>query len=146
MGWRWSFLIQAPLVLVAALLAWVMIPGPKEPKESEREGEEADVKPKRSKIARIDFAGAILLALTVTSLLLAVELAGQQKVAVMHAAILGLLASFLGFGVLFVLTEVYWAAEPVFPVHLLKRRDVMSAYLVLALQISAQLAVRFKSF
>jgi hypothetical protein len=72
--------------------------------------------------------------------MIAVELAGQ-KLPWNHPVILGLVAGSVVFGGLFVITEEYWAYEPVFPLHLLRNRDVVCAYLVLGLQIAAQLGV-----
>lgn len=130
-GWRWSFILQAPLLAVAALLAWFLVP-PKSHK-----GQKKSI---LSRLARIDFAGAGLLAITITALMLAVELLGQ-KLRWNHPIITGLVAVSAISGAFFVATEAYWAPEPVFPLHLLKQRDVVSSYLMLGLQIAAQLGV-----
>jgi len=130
-GWRWSFILQCPLLAIAALLAWFLVPHKARPDDS---------KSGASKLARIDFAGAALLAVTITSLMLAIELGGQ-KLPWNHPVILGLVAGSVAFGALFAVTEAYWAYEPVFPLQLLCQRDVVSAYLVLGLQTAAQLGV-----
>jgi MFS family permease len=130
-GWRWSFILQCPLLAIAALLAYFLVPHKARPEDS---------KSGVSRLARIDFAGSVLLASTITALMLAVELAGQ-KLPWNHPIVLGLVAASVAFGGLFVVTEEYWAYEPVFPLHLLRQRDVVCAYLVLGLQIAAQLGV-----
>jgi predicted MFS family arabinose efflux permease len=140
-GWRWSFILQSPLIILSALLAWYFIP--------HNHGSKASVHNNRldslevesgSKWARIDFAGAFWLASTITSVLLAVELAGQNFPNNRPIVFILLGWSLLS-GISFVYTETFWAIEPIFPLHLLKKREVICAYLVLALQISAQLAV-----
>jgi MFS family permease len=140
-GWRWSFILQSPLIVVSGLIVWYLVPqnshskGPTTNGETRENGESGT-----SKWARIDFAGAILIASTITSIMLAAELAGQ-KLPWNHPIIFGLIALSLASGVLFVYTENHWAVEPIFPLHLLKKQEVVCGYLVLALQISAQLAV-----
>jgi MFS family permease len=131
-GWRWSFILQCPLLAIAALLAWFLVP---------HKARAEDLKSGPSRLARIDFAGSALLAGTMTTLMLAIELAGQ-KLPWNHPFVLGLLGGSVALGGLFIITEQYWAYEPVFPLHLLVNRDVVSAYLVLGLQIAAQLGVR----
>jgi hypothetical protein len=120
-----------PLIGISALLAWILIP---------HKVREQDVEAKKAKVSRIDFAGAILLALTITTFLLVVELAGQ-KLPWNHPIIFVLFGASTASGIVFLLTEVYWAVEPIFPPQLLLQRDVVSGYLVFGLQISAQMAV-----
>lgn len=131
-GWRWSFILQCPLLLIAGLLAFFLVPDRAE--EEETKGME--------RLARIDFAGAGLLAASITTLMLAFELAGQ-KLPWNDPIIIGLVAVSGSTGVLFLITETYWAAEPVFPLHLLKNRTVVAAYLLMGLQICAQFGLMF---
>jgi hypothetical protein len=44
-------------------------------------------------------------------------------------------------GVCFILVEAYWAKEPVFPLRLLRNRDVLTSYVGLGCQSGAQMAV-----
>jgi hypothetical protein len=74
--------------------------------------------------------------------MLVLELAGQ-KLPWNHPVIFGLVAASLGTGALFLVTEIYWAAEPVFPLYLLRNRNVITAYLLLGLQISAQFSLMY---
>jgi MFS family permease len=130
-GWRWSFILQCPLLGLAALLAWFLVPHKARPE---------NLKSGPSRLARIDFAGSTLLAGTITTLMVAVELAGQ-KLPWNHPIVLSLLGGSVALGGLFVITEEYWTYEPVFPLRLLLNRDVVAAYSVLGLQIAAQLGV-----
>jgi Fungal trichothecene efflux pump (TRI12) len=126
-----SFLGQGPLIGVSGLLALWLIP------RTQRRAEEGT---KLEKFRRIDFAGAILLATTVTSFLVAIELGGQ-KVSWNSPVIFGLLAAGIVGAGWFFATEKYWAQEPIFPLELLWHRDVMCGYGLLILQIAAQLSV-----
>ncbi len=126
-----SFILQCPLLAGAALLAFFLVPShprPEEPKSGLK------------RLARIDFAGAILLATSVTTIMLAVELASKQ-LRWNHPVVFGLVGTSIVCGILFLLTETYWAYEPVFPLHLLRERNVVVSYLVLGLQVSAQFIV-----
>ncbi|TLD37309.1 multidrug resistance protein [Venturia nashicola] len=131
-GWRWSFLAQAPLIAISAFFVWILVP--------HKVHDEDDAK--KDKFSRIDFTGAFLLAATITSFLLVVEIGGR-KVAWTHPLILILLATSILSAVMFVITETRWAVEPIFPIHLLKQKDVICQYLVMALQIAAQLSMMF---
>jgi Fungal trichothecene efflux pump (TRI12) len=103
--------------------------------------EESDSK--KARFCRIDFAGAFLLATTITSFLLVVEIGGR-KVAWSHPLIIVLFGTSILSAVFFVIVETRWAVEPIFPLHLLKQKDVICQYLVYALQVAAQLAVRLQ--
>ena len=126
-----SFLGQVPLIAISALLAWALIP---------RKVNEDEPDTKKAKFARIDFTGATLLAIAITTFLLVIELAGQ-KLPWNHPIIFVLFSASIASGALFVLTESYWVAEPIFPPRLLLQREVILGYLVFGLQIAAQLSV-----
>jgi hypothetical protein len=117
------------------LLGWILIPA--------HVGEDDDKLPKEvraSKLARVDFLGSVTLAATIVSLLLPLELGGE-KMSWTHPIIAVCLISALVFGLAFVATELYWAAEPIFPLFLLARRDVVTAYLGVGSQVAAQISV-----
>lgn len=127
-----SFLGQCPLILIAALLAFWVIP---------RKENTKDENP-RDKFRRIDFAGAFALAVTITSFLLALEVGGQRY-PWFSPPVLGLFAAGLVSASLFVIIEKYWALEPIFPLQMFGHKDVIFSYFVFALQIAAQLTVSF---
>lgn len=95
----------------------------------------------QSTLRRVDFLGSISLALTIVGFLLVVDLGGQ-KLPWSHPVIWILLASSVALGLLFLLIEGYVAKEPIFPLKLLIHRDVVTAYLVSALQAGAQFGVQ----
>ncbi len=85
--------------------------------------------------------GSLSLALTLVGFLLVLDLGGQ-KIPWRHPAIWIILASSAAMGLVFVIVEGYVAREPIFPLRLLIHRDVVTAYLVMALQVAAQFGVR----
>ena len=97
--------------------------------------------PSWNKFRRIDFIGSVSLALTIIGFLLVVDLGGQ-KIPWDHPAIWTILASSVVMGLLFLLIEGYVAREPIFPLRLLVHRDVVTAYILLALQLAAQFGVQ----
>ncbi|KAK8066874.1 Vacuolar membrane amino acid uptake transporter fnx2 [Apiospora hydei] len=152
-GWRWSFMGQVPLFILAIGLCMAWLPrvtvatDTTTPADSssklatESEDCVTDNKPGRP-VARIDFLGATLLALAILTLLLPIEIGGTQ-IPWTHPLILLLVLATLAFGALFLATEACWAAEPIFPVELLKHRDVLLTYFVTAAQGGAQLGLMF---
>ncbi|KAK8101836.1 major facilitator superfamily domain-containing protein [Apiospora kogelbergensis] len=93
-------------------------------------------------LANIDMLGATLLALAILTLLLPVEIGGSQ-VPWTHPVVFGLVAAALLLGGLFLATEAWWAADPIFPVELLRHRDVLLGYFVTAAQGGAQLGLMY---
>lgn len=132
-GWRWSFIGQGPLIFLAIVLVSLRLP-------SQPRGESSPQKGQPSKLRRIDFIGAILLACTLVALLGALSIGGQN-VPWSHPAVIGLLGASVGLAILFIVFESKYALEPVFPLGLVCQRDVATAYGITVLQVSAQLSV-----
>jgi MFS family permease len=131
-GWRWSFTGQAPLILIAILLVAYKLPTSTPPTTAKGEP---------SRLRRIDFAGAFMLAITIVALLGALSLGGQN-LPWSNPIVIGLLIGSLVLGTIFVAYEVKYALEPIFPPTLVIKRDVAMPYAIMALQTAAQLAVR----
>lgn len=93
-----------------------------------------------SRLARVDFLGALLLGTGLLALLLPIEIGGQ-KVAWTHPLIFALLAVGAVLLLLFAVVEVYVAKEPIFPLRLLRNRNVVLCYFVSCFQGAAQLSV-----
>ena len=134
-GWRWSFMGQAPLAVLAFFVVlWKLnepiakthetTPGPRVP----------------SKLGRVDFIGAFLISGTIVMFLFAVDLAAQDSTMPLFlstvAVAIVLAASFLTY-------EAKLAQEPIFPPLLLLQRDVATTYSINMLQSAAQLAMMF---
>jgi MFS family permease len=133
-GWRWSFTGQGPLMLIAILLVAYKLPS--------TTSTCASSKGQSSKLRRIDFAGAFMLATTIVALLGALNLGGQD-LPWSHPIVIGLAAGSLILGVAFVVYEVRYALEPIFPPSLVAKRDVATSYAIMALQTAAQLSLMY---
>ncbi|KAI1779830.1 MFS general substrate transporter [Hypoxylon cercidicola] len=133
-GWRWSFLGQAPIFLIAMVLCGMVLPN----LTTGQNRSNADTT--QNRLSRIDFLGAALLGSGLLALLLPLRIAGQRVpwtspvVSLLFALGAILLA-------LFVVTEMRWAKEPIFPLRLLKNRGVVVSYLIMACQIAAQVGM-----
>lgn len=112
-GWRWAFLFQVPLVIIAGLLAHFTVKVPV--KETET-----------SRIKRVDFLGAITLTLTLVLLLLGLN-SGGNVVPWSHPLVLTTLPLSFVCLLVYVYVEDCIAVEPVIPVRLLLDRTVLSA-------------------
>lgn len=80
------------------------------------------------------------MAATIVLLLGALSLAGES-LAVTDPIILGSVGGSVALGVMFVVWEVKFAREPVFPPRLLIQRDVVTPYAIVALLLGAQYGV-----
>ncbi|KAH6648635.1 major facilitator superfamily transporter [Truncatella angustata] len=135
-GWRWSFLGQAPIFASAAVICWIILPSLK---QKPIYGAELKL---RNQLGRIDFAGAALLGLGIFSLMLPLEIGGS-KLAWSHPLIIGLFITGTVLLGTFLVVEEYWAKEPIFPVRLLRNRNVVLVYLISGCQMAAQLTMMF---
>ncbi|KAI0898165.1 MFS general substrate transporter [Annulohypoxylon nitens] len=133
-GWRWSFLGQTPLFMFAMVLCALVLPN-----LTTRQGQ-VDVGSVRGKLARIDFLGAIFLGSGLLSVLLPLRIAGQ-KVPWTSPIVPSLFATGAALLALFIVTETRWAKEPIFPLRLLRNRDVVFSYLIMACQTAAQVGM-----
>ncbi|GIK06905.1 hypothetical protein Aspvir_002558 [Aspergillus viridinutans] len=114
-GWRWAFLAQVPLCVLAFLAVTIMLDLPVQ--------EDSHWK---TKLRRIDFPGALALVGAVVSLLLGLD-RGSNVSWTMPLTIASLGISLAMF-VLFVLIEVYFAAEPFAPGHIIFHRTFFASY------------------
>ncbi|KAI0631489.1 MFS general substrate transporter [Trametes polyzona] len=115
-GWRWAFLIQVPLTMLAILSVSF---GLKLPRPSA-----GDL---RAKLARIDFAGAGALVLAVFTLLFGLDRGGnvawRDRLTVASLAASALAAA------LFAAVELRWAREPFAPRRIVADRALVASYL-----------------
>ena len=66
---------------------------------------------------------------------------GGEKIPWSHPLIAILFAGGTVLLLLFLATEAWWAKEPVFPLVLLRQRDVVASYIVMGCQLAAQIGV-----
>ncbi|CAK7212285.1 hypothetical protein SBRCBS47491_001411 [Sporothrix bragantina] len=140
-GWRWSFLFQVPVTLLAiVLVGWrlhvppVVFPASTAGTTQGTEGQPAE---SGSRLKRIDFLGATVMCATIVTFLLPLSMGGSS-LPWTHPLLLSLFAASNVLAVLFCYIELRIAREPIFPLPLLARRDVILPYAILFLQNIAQ--------
>ncbi|KAI0391453.1 major facilitator superfamily transporter [Xylariaceae sp. FL0594] len=138
-GWRWSFLGQAPLFLTAMIACILVVPNtkPASPKVAAD-----DSKGPKNWLSRIDFAGTLLLGAAVLFLMFPLEIGGV-KVPWTHPLVFGLFAMGVLALVLFIVNESRWAEEPAIPLRLLKHRDILASYLAMCCIAGAQTTLMY---
>lgn len=132
-GWRWSFLGQVPLTCLAIILATITLPSRLQHSKVSMQG---------SRLARIDFIGALLMTLSILCLLIPLEIGGDQ-VPWSSPTIGILLTCAVMFGVLFLAAEKWVAKEPIMPLSLLQQRDMVVSSFVMTFQCAAQIGLMF---
>ncbi|HKD98159.1 MAG TPA: MDR family MFS transporter, partial [Micromonosporaceae bacterium] len=100
-GWRWIFYINVPLAILAVIVCNQVL----------------RMVPHTRRDHRIDYLGAVLMVVSVVSLLLALSFGGTPGWAWGSANVIGLLIAAVVFGVAFVFAEAR-ASEPILPLHL----------------------------
>ena len=145
-GWRGSFMYQAPFVLLALVLVWWKLPAEFEHNITAREDTLSKGTRQRtlSKLRRIDFLGAFLLATSIVAFLLIFNFA-SKNLTVSDPFVLGFILLWIWCGLLFLLVEAKYASEPIFPLRLLLERDVLTAYLIIGLLIMGSMSVSLPS-
>ena len=135
------FIAQCPLALGGlALVLWKL------PKHNITEAAEAFENPnttERSNLARVDFLGAFALVGMILSGLLSLDLAAKDVSWYVRVV---LVTSFGGFLTLFIFIEKRVAKEPIMPLGLLVKRDVVTSYLVVAFQAGGQFGVSCEAY
>ncbi|GAB7358567.1 hypothetical protein MBLNU230_g2628t1 [Neophaeotheca triangularis] len=129
-GWRWAFLMQAPMCLAAFIAVYFVINLPK-----------ADSADWRAKLKRIDFPGAAILICAVFALLLGLD-RGSNAGWDTKIAIISLSVS-LPLFLLFLLVEIKFAREPFAPGHIIFHRSLFACYLCNFFAFSGWLAAMF---
>ncbi|KAJ6079316.1 hypothetical protein N7467_009069 [Penicillium canescens] len=114
-GWRWAFLAQFPICIVAFIAVSFMLKLPA--RESTHW---------KTKLRRIDFLGAIVLVGAVLGFLIGLD-RGSNVSWKLPLTIASLSVSAVLF-VIFILVEVYLAAEPFAPGHIIFNRTFFACY------------------
>ncbi|KAL1871414.1 hypothetical protein Daus18300_004781 [Diaporthe australafricana] len=116
LGWRWSFIGQVPIVVIAFVTVYFVLHLPKRDDSHWRE-----------KLARVDFLGAFFLVSAVLCLLLGLD-NGSNEGWGKTRTIAPLAVSPALFAV-FILVEVRVASNPFAPGHIIFERSLFAAYL-----------------
>jgi hypothetical protein len=124
------------MFIIAIISCIVAIPNTRRapPVEAQRNHTQASL------FIRVDLAGTLLLGLSILVLMLPLELGGV-KISWQHPMIFVLLAVGVLLLGLFVANEAWLAPNPVFPVRMLRNREIFACYLVIGLLAAAQTSV-----
>ncbi|KAI1113342.1 major facilitator superfamily domain-containing protein [Nemania sp. NC0429] len=129
-GWRWAFLVQCPMALVAFAAVYATLNLP-----------HADHSHWSAKVLRVDFAGALALMSAVSLLLFGLD-SGSNEGWGSRATIVPLALAPVLFA-LFVLVEARVAAEPFAPGHVIFHPPLLAAYGANLFGVAAQMGVLF---
>lgn len=119
-----------PMILAIALVQWRLDLKPKE---------EQTKTSTWKKLRRIDFMGALFLSGTIFSLCFALD-SGGQKIPWDSPTMIGILVLGAVSTIAFVLSA-RWAAEPIFPLRIMAHYDVFTNYILIFLQLIAQMSL-----
>ena len=129
-GWRWSFGGQVPLTMIGLLLLMWRVPA-----HTENTQESEQNLPLLQKVKRIDTAGAVALAATISSFLLTLDFVAKEYP---WYIILAVAVVCVVFGSVFYAVERWWAKEPILPIKLITKRAAFTSYLIAGVQTAAQ--------
>ena len=135
-----SFYGQCPITLTALALVWWKLPKAPKSESTILDSDENKGKKRLEKLGRIDFMGATTAVIATIAFLLALEIGSKNMMWTSPITIAPSIAFVVASGS-FIYIERNWAKEPIFPVHLMKHRDILTVYPVAILQASAQMAV-----
>lgn len=115
-GWRWSFLGQAPLCLIAFIAVFIVLKLP--------QSEQQDW---RKKLRRIDFLGAIILVIAACGLIFGLDRGSNVswKTPISYVPLIIAAVSFSAF----ILVEMKAASEPFAPGHIIFKRTMFACYM-----------------
>ena len=129
-GWRWAFLGQAPLCLLAFVaVVFALKPPAREQKDW------------RTNLGRIDFLGALVLVTAVFCLIFGLD-RGSNESWSLPISYCPLVASVFGFA-LFVFVEKSVAGEPFAPGHVIFERSLFSCYLCYFFSCAGWFAIQY---
>jgi MFS family permease len=129
-GWRWAFLAQAPLCLLAFMAVAFFLHLP-----------QADASHWKEKLRRIDFLGALTLLAAVVCLIFGMD-RGSNKSWTDKYTLTTVLASIPLF-ILFSIVEIWVAQEPFTPGRIIFERTLFAAYLCNFFAFAGQIAAIF---
>lgn len=124
------------MFLIAIISCIIAIPNTRRASAAQGQGSNA----RSNLVVRVDLAGTVLLGTSVLVLMLPLELGGV-KIPWQHPMIFVLLAVGVLLLGLFIANEAWLAPSPVFPVRMLKDREIFACYLVIGLLAAAQTSV-----
>lgn len=129
-GWRWAFLLQAPMCALAFVAVGLVLKLPKTEDEHWK-----------ASLRRIDFLGAVVLIAAVFTLLLGLD--RGSNVSWSATVTIASLCVSLPLFIIFILVEMKVAKEPFAPGHIIFHRSLFACYLCNFFSFSGWLAALF---
>lgn len=114
-GWRWCFLLQVPVSMIALILGWFVIKNPRLEYTTDGKSSWQEV------WARVDFAGAILLVAALSAQLVALSVGGNE-LPWSSPWVVGLLVVSTALLAAFFVVEARTTAHPIIPLRMFKRK------------------------
>lgn len=137
-GWRWSFLGQAPVIALAIVLCAFCLPASTSGRTTS-DLDDGSTSSAWKQLRRIDFKGAVIFGAMILALLVPAELGGDY-LPWSHPIIIGLFASSIALLYVFVAVEKR-TAEPIIPLEIFQNRDAVLSYAIMGLMGAAQVGV-----
>lgn len=145
LGWRWLFLGQGPLCLLAFLMVWFALDVPT---RAEAHGSQSGSEPAlehkqdwRKKLSRVDFLGAVVLVAAVFNLIFGLD-RGSNTAWHRPITYIPIIASGFLFA-LFIHIERHIAKEPFAPGHIIFNRTLFASYLCCFFSLGAWLSILY---
>ncbi|RDW63810.1 hypothetical protein BP6252_11355 [Coleophoma cylindrospora] len=140
LGWRWLFFIRVPFLILSALLVTIKLKSShlRTTTSHGKSGESSIV----SRLKRIDYLGSLTLAAFTTTMILFLNQGGQSFPWLSLVSYI-LVGSAMFLGLFFLLWEIYGVREPVFSLRILCQPNVMASYLIIFLQVFAQVGMMY---
>ncbi|KAJ5609315.1 hypothetical protein N7528_009882 [Penicillium herquei] len=115
-GWRWSFLIHVPIVLLCTLMAVLQLPKDSPTETESTTPETQDQSKEESSRTELDYSGMTLLVCTILSGLMMVQVLQADEIPgnTLYLSI-GLGSASLLLGMIFCTHEMLWAKRPLIP-------------------------------
>ena len=140
-GWRWSFIGQVPLMLIAVVLCQIYLPSNAQHFKGGKHVEPDHSISSLERLKGVDFLGSLLLALTLLTWLMPIQIGGS-KVPWSSPVIPALYGAGLVLFFFFLRTERR-AVAPVVPLEIFSIRDANLSIFVQMTQLAAQLGVSY---
>ena len=118
LGWRWAFLIQVPMITGSTIIVWILVRIPKRPSTTGA-----------SSLKRLDYVGLISILISVVMLQIGLD-SGGNTLPWTHPLVLTSLPLALVAFVIFVVWDLFYAAEAVIPIRLLTQRNIAFSCIV----------------
>lgn len=128
-GWKWAFLIQAPITTVLAVGAWFIATIPKK---------KSDI----SSFRRLDYIGGIAILFAIVLFQLGLQSGGNTHSWKSPLVLVSLPLSLVAF-VTFLAWDIYFAKEPLVPIRLLRHRNLYLSSLFYLFNLMSYFTIEF---